>query len=262
MNSLSENILIRSSNLFKDFITLNIEEFEKVKSNYDKMKIPYYIKEYSDLEGKINVSVNLKKEKVCCNILNEIKIKNNLFYNLQIAIKSFIDEIKVISEKLKNISSAFKHLSNSYSNSLNGKYIQNTFNSFDNLFLDWSKSYNDQINFFNNKILEFFRFMDNELQVFISLDHSYLNEKKNYIYYKKKFDTNLENAEVIMKIKGDFLMSKTMFGFYLNKYYDEYFRLNEIHSERLKKLIDEMNQKKDVCFSDMNKLIQLLNISK
>ena len=65
-----------------------------------------------------------------------------------------------------------------------------------------------------------------------------------------------------MKIKGNFLMSKTMFGFYLNKYYDEYFRLNEVHSERLKKLIDKMNKQKDTYFSDMIKLVQLLSINK
>ena len=90
MNSLSENLLIRSSNLFKDFISLKNEEFDKVKNNYDKMKNPYYIKEYSDLEGKINVSINQNKENVCDKILNEIKLKNNLFYNLQLAIKSYI----------------------------------------------------------------------------------------------------------------------------------------------------------------------------
>jgi hypothetical protein len=262
MNSLSENLLIRSSNLFKDFISLKIEEFDKVKNNYDKMKNPYYIKEYSDLEGKINVSINPNKDNVCDKILNEIKLKNNLFYNLQLAIKSYIDETKIMNEKLKNISSAFKHLSNSYSNSLNGRYLQKTFNSLDNLFLDWSKSYNNQMIFFNNEFLEFFRFMDNELQVFKSLDDNYSNQKKDYLKYKKQFDANLENAEVLMKIKGNFLMSKTMFGYYLNKYYDEYFRLNEVHSERLKKLIDKMNKQKDTYFSDMIKLVQLLSINK
>ena len=125
-----------------------------------------------------------------------------------------------MNEKLLNISLAFKNLSKAYSISLNGKYMEKTFNSLDNLFFNWSKSYNDQINFFTNDILEFFRFMDQELQVFKNLDESYCIRKKNYFSYKKQFNTNLENPTIIMKIKNNFISSKNLYGFIINKYYE------------------------------------------
>ena len=262
MNSLSENLLIRSSDLFKDFVTLSLEQFDKVKVNYDKKKIPQFIKDYYDLNGKIDITVNDDKENSCSKILIDIKNKNNLFLILQQSIKSLVEEIKVMKEKLENVSLAFKNLSNAYSISLNGKYMEKTFNSLHNLFINWSKSYNDQMNFFTNDILEFFRFMDQELQVFKNLDDSYCIRRKNYFSYKKQFNSNLENPSIIMKIKSNFISSQNLYGFILNKYYDEYYRLNEVHSNRLKQLIDVMNKKKDVYFVDMLKLVELLNIKK
>ncbi len=262
MNSLSENLLIRSSDIFKDFVTLSIDKFDKVKVNYDKKKNPQFIKDYYDLNGKIDITVNADKENSCSKILIDIKNKNNLFSILQQNIKSLIDEIKVMNEKLLNISLAFKNLSKAYSISLNGKYLEKTFNSLNNLFFDWSKSYNDQINFFTNDILEFFRFMDQELQVFKNLDDSFCIRRKNYFTNKKQFNSNLENPSIIMKIKNTFITSTNLYGFIINKYYDEYYRLNQVHSNRLKQLIDVMNKKKDVYFSDLLKLVALLNIKK
>ena len=263
MISVSENILIRSSDLFKDFVTLPNKEFDKVKLQYDKKKSPNFIKDYLDLEGIIDVSINEQKDNICSGILNDIKTKNLLFHDLQIAIKFLIEEFKVMSDKLNNVSTAFQNLSSSYSISLNGEFMKKTFSSFNNLFLDWSKSYINQMNFFSYDFFEFFKYMDLELQTFKNLDDNYVSKKKNYIYYKKQFDSNLENAAAlmkIMKIKNNVLMSKTMYGYYLNKYYNEYFRLNEVHSARLKKLINKLNKQKDVYYSDMVKLIQFLSI--
>ena len=44
MISISENILIRSSDLFKDFVTLPNKEFDKVKLEYDKKKFLLLLK--------------------------------------------------------------------------------------------------------------------------------------------------------------------------------------------------------------------------
>ena len=260
MISISENILIRSSDLFKDFVTLPNKEFDKIKLEYNKKKIPTFIKDYLDFDGTLDVSINEQKENICSGILIDIKTKNLLFYELQIAIKSLIEEFKVMSDKLNNVSNVFQNLSHLYSISLNGEFMKKTFNSFNNLFLDWSKSYINQMNFFSYDFFEFFKYMDLELQTFKNLDDNYVSRKKNYLYYKKQFDTNLENAEALMKIKNNVLMSKTMYGYYLNKYYNEYFRLNEVHSTRLKKLINKLNNQKDVFYSDMVKLIQFLSI--
>ena len=83
MNSISENILIRSSDLFKNFVTLSLEKFDKEKDNYDKLKNPVNIKDYYDLNGKIDITVNDDKENSCSKILNDIKNKNiKVKYNL------------------------------------------------------------------------------------------------------------------------------------------------------------------------------------
>ena len=104
--------------------------------------------------------------------------------------------------------------------------------------------------------------MDQELQVFKNLDESYCIRKKNYFSYKKQFNTNLENPTIIMKIKNNFISSKNLYGFIINKYYDEYYRLNQVHSNRLKHLIDIMNKKKEVYFADILKLVELVEIKK
>ena len=127
MISISENILIRSSDLFKDFVTLPNKEFDKIKLEYNKKKIPTFIKDYLDFDGTLDVSINEQKDNICSGILIDIKTKNLLFYDLQIAIKSLIEEFKVMSDKLNNVSNVFQNLSHLYSISLNGEFMKKDF---------------------------------------------------------------------------------------------------------------------------------------
>ena len=77
MNSLSENLLIRSGELFKDFVTLPLSQFLKIKNKYNLTQAPTNINEFYDFNGQIDISIRSDKEDICDKILGDIKVKNN-----------------------------------------------------------------------------------------------------------------------------------------------------------------------------------------
>ena len=58
LESVTSNELIRSSQIYKDFISLNQDDFDAVKGDYDQLTEPKDMKDFISLEGVLDVRIS------------------------------------------------------------------------------------------------------------------------------------------------------------------------------------------------------------
>ena len=254
MDSLIKNKLIKQSEIFYDFVMLEKKDFDKKKCFYDKIQRIKNLSLFTNIQGKINVTINPYLDYKATSIENDIKEKANLYKKLNIAIKNLTIEMDNISQKFFEISKIFLHLQNTYYNS---KAIENDkisfyFKNFNKLFENWSKLYKSQKNFFNNEIKYFFKYIQKEVNEFQYIVNEYTSAKisyNNFITEKKEKDYK----------SWDFM--EKIYGYLLNKTVREYERLHLNHFIRLNEHFQNINNKKNVFAGDYLSFMKLLSFN-
>lgn len=249
INSLSKNILIRSDTLFQDFLLLPLEQFHKKKKEYDLMKLPKSIESYRSMEGQLEISINDKKDDYCCSINSNIKKKKNIYDELDKAINDLIYEFNVISDKMNNVSIAFDKLSNSYYLTIENDNFYKYYLKLSKIFSNFQKFYLNQEIFYQEEFREDFKYLNKELSNFNQLNEEFLKSKNNYLEKQKQIDSK----EVIIgeKLEKEFHNKKIHFGFILNRYYEEFQRVNEIHSEKIQNLLNIFIERNNKMLNDV-----------
>ena len=258
INSISQNILVRSSQFFQDFLTLPLSEFQRKKKFYDNLPSPISMENFTTMEGLIDVTIDDKKDNICSSIMNDIKNKNILYNNLDIALRNLIVEFNVISNKINEVSVAFEKLSNSYSLSLKGEKINEMLNKFSNSFNNWGKYYMTQEIFFDEEIREVFKFISKEINNFNYLNDEFTLARNKYLESKKLY--NSKDQEIVKRVEKDFNNNQICYGFILNRLYDEYSRINIEHTNKIKNLQIYLFERKDSVFSDYLGLSKLMSM--
>ena len=258
INSISQNILVRSSQFFQDFLTLPLSEFQRKKKFYDNLPSPISMENFTTMEGLIDVTIDDKKDNICSSIMNDIKNKNILYNNLDIALRNLIGEFNVISNKINEVSVAFEKLSNSYSLSLKGEKINEMLNKFSNSFNNWGKYYMTQEIFFDEEIREVFKFISKEINNFNYLNDEFTLARNKYLESKKLY--NSKDQEIVKRVEKDFNNNQICYGFILNRLYDEYSRINIEHTNKIKNLQIYLFERKDSVFSDYLGLSKLMSM--
>ena len=254
MDSLIKNKLIKQSEIFYDFVMLEKKDFDKKKIFYDKIQKIKNLSLFTNIQGKINVTINLYLDFKATSIENDIKEKANLYKKLNIAIKNLMLEMDNISQKFLEISKIFLNLQNTYYNS---KAIENDkisfyFKNFNNLFENWSKLYKNQKNFFNNEFKYFFKYIQKEVNEFQYIVNEYTSAKisyNNFITEKKEKDYK----------SWDFM--EKIYGYLLNKTVREYERLHLNHFIRLNEHFQNINNKKNIFAGDYLSFMKLLSFN-
>ena len=260
--------LMRDSQIFYDFISINNEEeFENKKKNYEKMIVtPVAAKDMKSIDGQIRISVSKEKETYLDNIKDNADINIKIMQQITKAYKALITLIKQSSEKMKEISELWKKL---YEVSQSYYETNNTCESY-NLMSKIMKSLSEiegkNGDLMNNYIREYFRFVKNE---FASLKELSVKVDENKVVYHKAFDkinsskeklfrqgdinnwqladkNDLNYKKVLLKNKNvafakmlpedtkKFNEVKYNYGFYLNTIISEYERLRMLNSRRHK----------------------------
>ena len=254
IDSLIKNKLIKQSEIFCDFVMLEKKDFDKKKCFYDKIQRIKNLSLFTNIQGKINVTINPYLDFKATSIENDIKEKANLYKKLNIAIKNLTLEMDNISQKFFEISKIFLNLQNTYYNS---KAIENDkisfyFKNFNKLFENWSKLYKSQKNFFNNEIKYFFKYIQKEVNEFQYIVNEYTSAKisyNNFITEKKEKDYK----------SWDFM--EKIYGYLLNKTVREYERLHLNHFIRLNEHFQNINNKKNVFAGDYLSFMKLLSFN-
>ncbi len=235
INSLCQNELIRSSKLFQDFLLLPNDKFEKKKKEYNLIQKPTSIENYYSMSGNFEITIDPNKDEFNCNINSNIKLKNNLFEELDKAINDLISEFKVMSFKINCVSNAFLKLSNSYHFNSNDENLYNHYLKFSQIFTNFNKFFFNQENFYQEEIRDDFKYMNKEISQFNTLYEEFLKGRNDFIENQKMFASN----EIIIneKTEKEYNNKKLYYGFIINKCYDEFQRVNLIHSQRLNNLL-------------------------
>ena len=258
INTISQNILVRSSKFFQDFITLPLNEFQRKKKYYDSINSPISMQNFTTMEGIIDVTVDDQKDSVCCNFISDIKNKSILYNNLDNALRNLIIEFDIMSTRINDVAISFEKLSNSYHFTVKGDKINQILMKFSESFSNWGKNYLTQQIFFDEEIREVFKFMSKDLLNLNSLNDEFSCARINYMESKKLYYS--KDQEVSKKAQKDFENNQICFGFILNRFYDEFSRVNIEHSNKIKNLQIYLQERKDSVFSDYLGLSKLMNM--
>ena len=261
LSSVTSNDLIRSSQLYKDFISLNQDDFDAVKGDYDQLTEPKDMKDFISLEGVLDVRISDEVDSKVIDIQRDVFNKNNLYKALNDSLNNLMYEFDIISAKFKEVSLAFKNLSNAYKTSINGSYIEKAFSSLASITGDWSKAYSSQKSFFKIEIKEFFKYIHKEINSFTNLYDDYSITRTNFVEFKNKLSKVKDNPQKFNEMKKEYFGVKVFFGFILNRLYYEYIRVNQEHADRIRKQFTMLNENKDTFLSDYLNLTNMLNMN-
>ena len=257
IDSLSKNDLIRSSKIFREFIVLPQENWEKIKKEYDKLSSPVQMKDFLTLEGVLDIRINNEIDNKVLDILSDIQTKSTLYNNLNIALNNLQYEFDIISSKFREVSIAFKNLSEAYSKSINGSYIENAFENLSKITFDWAKGYVSQKTFFDEEIRNFFQYMAKEVSVFHDLYNEYNDNRNHFLDCANKITKHINDEHS----QSEYVNAKVCFGFILNRLYYEYIRVNQEHADRIQKQFIVVNERKQILLNDYVNLTRLLNMT-
>ena len=261
LSSVTSNDLIRSSQLYKDFISLNQDDFDAVKGDYDQLTEPKDMKDFISLEGVLDVRISDEVDSKVIDIQRDVFNKNNLYKALNDSLNNLMYEFDIISAKFKEVSLAFKNLSNAYKTSINGSYIEKAFSSLASITGDWSKAYSSQKSFFKIEIKEFFKYIHKEINSFTNLYDDYSITRTKLVEFKNKLSKVKDNPQKFNEMKKEYFGVKVCFGFILNRLYYEYIRVNQEHADRIRKQFTMLNENKDTFLSDYLNLTNMLNMN-
>ena len=268
LNGISIHPLLRSNEIFYDFLSINKEEdFNNKKNEYNKIESPKFINDFKTKTGFIKVSLSNDKEEYFKTIKENCLNYQITLSNITKAYKNLINTMINVSEQMKSIAEIWKSLgkmSEEYNDN------QNTIDSFyalNKLMNDWSDIEKKSASILNIQIREHFRYIKNEFYSLEQLvnkveknkntfikNYDYLIYKKNNLFQSQNIPNwGLENNSIdnisLLKNKDlafslmlpnetrNVVNDKNLYSFYLNNLTEEYERLKELNGIRNRKLV-------------------------
>ena len=272
-NSILENPLLRSNEVIEDFLTKNQELFHFIKLKYKSFSKLVNLNDFRTLNGELDItfySGQLSPNHILENIDNKTKILKEINTNLKNAI-SCMDNL---NKYLDTLSKLFFNLKNGY------QYKQNKFDSFDTLgrfCKNTSNFYTDKKIILEEKIREFFKYINSELKELKNLcnDSQYakinLEKQENIlINLEKSKTTNFKNEALynyeFQKKKIEKNLAQRTCNFLRNRAFEEFERIINTHYHRIEKYF--YNLGKDILdiiqkeYSTSSQIIKCFDIYK
>ncbi len=284
LNYLLKDNLIKNSEIFYDFLTIEKdEELEKKKKIYNKLKTPIEFKDIQSMDGKLKIEVTPESETLFD------KIRNNSIFN-ETVLKQINDNFKLLKLEMDNIITRtgsffplFDKLIKIRRTYLPNNIILESYKQLKNIFGSWSEMLKKQKNFFINDVKEYLKVLGGHYRHMKELCET-VEEQKNY--YKKisknliskkmdlyeRYDSNdwqldpqdKKKVKTLVKDKllayqkicynstCDTIKLKEKYGYQLNKIISEY--------ERLKSIVNIENRQKVMDFTKTQSNISSDNI--
>ena len=295
LNYLLKDDLIKNSQIFYDFLTIDKDEdFEKKKKIYNKLKTTTEVKEMKSLEGKLKIEVTPENEKLLS------KIKDNALGNETI-LKQINDNFKLLKLQMDAVISRtesffplFDKLIKLRKIYLPNNVILESYKQLKNIFKSWSEVLKKQKHFFNIDVKEYLKLLGGNYRHMKELSES-VEEQKTYY---KRITKNLINKKMDLFERDDwsnwqldaqdkkkvksFLKDKLVaykkicynstceaiklkekYGYQLNKIISEYTRLKLITNVELRQKVMDFTRKQSQISSDhiiiMGKIIGIMD---
>jgi sorting nexin-7/30/sorting nexin-8 len=278
MNEIAIHPLLRNSQIFCDFLSIkNENEFNTKKDAYNILTSPTKIEEIKTVTGEINVGVNIEKDAIAEKIKTVCENNEELLKKLTKEYKALNGKIEEVVLKKRSVALIWDQL---YKNSLKnneGETISGVYDVMAKFMEDWAKMEEKHIDYINNKIREYFRYVRNEykcikeyfyvydnIKIQFIKQHIKLIEKKEKLFEQENIeDWSLEKNEInpdnklLLLSNKDFAMSKMLpkettednekmyiYGVYLNSLINDFENIQNVnkkrHKENISNFIKEM----------------------
>jgi hypothetical protein len=251
---LSSNIFIRTTPIFKYFITLSQNDFNAKKATiYDKMERPKKINDEYTLTGEFNVEISKKKDFKAMGIKDEIQQKDQLFEKLTNSINVLMTGFENMIKYYKDVGVQFKALVTAYKND---GTLDKQFSKLEELMNKWSEGISHQNDFFRDEIKYYFKFMQREIKESDKLYNCFKVSRDNYIsqYNKAKKAVKNKNKEEELSDKY-----RNEYAFNLYMILKEYDDLHKRQQMRMKKHFIKIAKDKETFAKDYNIFNEMLN---
>ena len=244
MNYLLSDEIIKNSQLLYDFLCKeDYKEFEKIKKEFENTTPNNDIQNYQSVNGKIDININVDKEKKFEAIKNYCFENERLFRQLTSNLNGIEESFNHIMKKLKEsalIVDKLYNLTNKYySKEISQKQI---YMQMKNMFLSLENALKKEKDVIKIDIKENFNFFSKNYSNFYQLikkvedsKRIYEKEEKDLVslkndLYNKSHQINQINEEVdlsklLPKNTEATLEMKKNYGFYLNKTLTEFERM-------------------------------------
>ena len=254
INSLSSNVFIRSTPIFKDFITLSQNDFNAKKATiYDKMEKPKNINDEYSLSGEFNIEISKKKDYKAMGIKDEIQQKDQLYEKLTNSLNVLMSGFDNMVKYYKDVGVQFKALATAYKTD---NILEKHFLKLEEIMNKWSEGFTHQCEFFRDEIKYYFKFMQREIKETEKLYNSFKTSRDNYInqYNKAKKAVKNKNKEEETTEKN-----RNEYGFNLYMLLSEYEDLHKRLQERIVKQFIKLSKEKETFAKDYHIFNELLN---
>ena len=255
INSIIQSSYYRSLPIIYDFLSLSLEEWEKVKlEKYDKIKEAYSLNKIKNLEGFFDLEVKVGDKEKFLKIKDDINHKSEAFNKFNSAIDGLFDVMEKMSTAINILSEAFSELKNKY---MNDRKCSNYFANFEVIMKEWSEGYIKQKNYLNNEVKSLFKYIDKENNSFLKFYETFRN---NYDSFKYKYEKIKKNNIQTEKDKENIKICRKELKFCIINANTEYQNLNIRQAFRVKNLLFKCGEEKKDLFNDIHNFFSLLNI--
>ena len=289
INFLTKDEMIKSSQIFYDFLTIQKDEdFQYRKKVYDKIKIiPINdIRERKSVDGELKISITKEKEIYLENIKDNCIYNTNLFKKLNNNFKLLQDEFSTVIKRFESISEVYRELYGISKNYLDQNTITETYAQMEIMFKKLSESFNTLKIFINTDIREYFKFAMNNFTNISEMIQNIELSKNNYMKLSKSLITKKNdlfkkgdiskwelssydnsNSRELLKDKAlacnkmlpketkICINSKEVYGFYLNGLISEFERMRQINAYFHKKKGVHFCQEQIIICSDYTRIL-------
>ena len=283
LNLLNKDPIIRSSQLFYDFLSIEeLNKFYEMKKHYNNYKLPQNLKEYKSLNGQLDIKVDDSREIFYQNIKDQTEINQELLSKLNKQFKLLNNEMNMVVSRLeeiaKNCEELFLH-SVKYNSSDD---IKISFYELNEMFKHWSTALRNQNSLSYINIREHFKFTKNVFKSMKDLINSadnckqaYYKSKRNLISKKEELfrkgditkwdlgpnknintqDKTVALPNMLVNETNSVINLKQIYGYYLNSVNNEFERTEKIFAFGHKQNLIENAKKEITIISELFKNI-------
>lgn len=255
MNAVLENQLLRSSELVEQFLTKTPDEFHVIKLKYKNVPKVVKMNDFPSLTGELDLTNYKDKFHSSEYILQNIEKKRNILKDINTNLKNATTCMENLNKCMTNLSHLFVDLKKEYENQ------DNKFESLDSIgkfCKNISNFCNEKKNFWENKIREFFKYINLELKEVKDLcnqsKYAKINLKKcesGLINYKSDKNNNLKTTAIfnyeLKKKQIEKQDAQKTCNFLINKTYEELQKITYFHNIRFRNyLMNEGKKMSDI----------------
>lgn len=258
LNSLMESPYYRSLPIIYDFLTLPLEDWEKIKmEKYDNIRGVSLLNEIKNLDGFFNIDVKVGDKEFFLKIKEDINQKTEIFNKFNNSLKELFIVMDKMSNSIKTVKDCLSEFKIKYN--INQNCIS-YFAYFEVIIKEWGECYIRQKNYLKKELKYFFKYMNKENNSFLKF---YEYFKSNYEFNKSRYEKMNKNNEIQNEKDKEIMKNiKMELKYIIINANSEYKKLNERQASRIENLLFNCGANQKELFNDIQAFLSLLNIFK